>query len=79
VDLVPEQFVVEHHGARFMDQQGDGACVALDHVSRLCTIYEDRPWVCRQFDRGGTLCRKILISPSALRAHAATIAGSEKS
>jgi Fe-S-cluster containining protein len=39
VDDVPEEFVVEHQGVRCMDQQGDGACVALDPVTRLCTIY----------------------------------------
>ena len=71
VDFVPEKFVVTYNGARFMDQRGDGACAALDLVSRLCTIYEERPWVCRQFDRGGTLCRKILFGPEALRAHTA--------
>ena len=72
VDVVPEEFVAEYNGARFMDQTSDGACVALDPVSRLCTIYEDRPWVCRKFDRGGSLCRKILIGPAALRAHTAS-------
>jgi len=71
VDFVPEKYVVEYNGLQFMDQQGDGACVALDPVSRLCAIYEDRPWVCRKFDRGGALCRKILIGPAALRAHTA--------
>lgn len=74
VDFVPEKFVVEYHGMRFMDQQSNGACVALDPVTRACTIYEDRPWICRQFDRGGALCRKILIGPSALRAHTANTA-----
>ena len=71
MDFVPEKFVAEYNGARFMDQTSDGACVALDPVSRLCTIYEDRPWVCRKFERGGSLCRKILIGPAALRAHTA--------
>lgn len=60
VDHMPEKFVVEHDGVRCMEQRGDGACVALDPVTRLCTIYEDRPRVCREFDRGGELCRRIL-------------------
>ncbi len=59
-DVVPEEFVVEREGARCMDQQGDGACVALDPVTRLCTIYEDRPQTCRDFHRGEPLCRQIL-------------------
>jgi len=78
VDFVPERFVVEYNGAFFMDQKSDGACVALDPVSRACTIYEDRPWTCRQFDRGGVLCRKILIGPEALRLHSAKVPASEK-
>ena len=78
MDFVPEKFVVEYHGMRFMDQQSDGACVALDPVTRACTIYKDRPCICRQFDRGTSLCRKILIGPAALRAHTATAAAPEK-
>ena len=43
-----------------MEQRGDGACVALDPVTKLCTIYETRPTVCREFDRGSELCVKVL-------------------
>ena len=60
VDQVDEAFVVEHDGVRCMEQRGDGACVALHPVTKLCTIYEDRPRTCREFDRGGELCRRIL-------------------
>lgn len=61
-DVVPEEFVVEHAGARCMDQRGNGACVALDPISMLCTIYADRPQTCRDFNRGESLCRHILAS-----------------
>ena len=60
-DRVPEEFVVEHDGARCMDQHGDGACVALDPVTRLCTIYADRPQTCRDFTRGEPLCIRTLV------------------
>lgn len=60
VDSVPDEFVVEHDGVWCLDQRGDGACVALDPVTQLCTIYERRPQVCRDFRRGGALCRRIL-------------------
>jgi Fe-S-cluster containining protein len=66
-DEVPEEFVVEHEGVRCMDQRGDGACVALDPDTQRCTIYEHRPQVCRDFERGSALCRKILIGRHALR------------
>ncbi len=59
-DIVPEEFIVEREGARCMDQRNDGACVALDPVTKLCTIYEDRPQTCRDFSRGETICRRIL-------------------
>ena len=59
-DAVPEEYVVEHAGTRCMDQRGDGACVALDPLTLLCTIYADRPQTCRDFTRGESLCRQIL-------------------
>jgi Fe-S-cluster containining protein len=61
VDFVPEEFVVEHSGVRCMDQRGDGACAALDADTNRCTIYEQRPQVCRDFNRGSDLCRRILV------------------
>jgi Fe-S-cluster containining protein len=66
-DLVPEKFVVEHNGVRCMDQHGDGACVALHPVTRLCTLYETRPQTCRDFTRGESLCRQILDRPALAR------------
>jgi Fe-S-cluster containining protein len=60
VDDVPEHFVVEHAGVRYMDQRGNGACVALDPATLLCTIYERRPQVCREFKRGESLCRRAV-------------------
>jgi Fe-S-cluster containining protein len=59
---VPEEFIVEHAGVRCMDQRGDGACVALDPLTRHCTIYEHRPQVCRDFARGESLCRRQVLT-----------------
>ncbi len=66
-DCVPAEFVVLREGIRCMDQQADGACVALDPVTHLCTIYESRPWVCRTFRRGGALCR-LWLAPALAKA-----------
>jgi Fe-S-cluster containining protein len=60
LDHVPEELVVEHDGVRCMEQRGNGACVALDPTTRLCTIYESRPQVCRDFSRGESLCVRIV-------------------
>ena len=61
VDHIPEELVVEHAGVRCMDQEGDGACVALDRATQLCTIYERRPQVCRDFQRGSSLCHRAVL------------------
>ncbi|MBL9193892.1 MAG: YkgJ family cysteine cluster protein [Opitutaceae bacterium] len=59
-DHVPDVYVVEREGERCMDQRGDGACVALDPATRLCTLYDQRPLTCREFARGEALCRQVL-------------------
>jgi uncharacterized protein len=59
-DDVPPAMVADRAGIRFMDQQGDGACVALDRRTKSCTIYERRPQTCRDFRRGEALCRKTV-------------------
>ena len=61
-DRIPEELVAEHNGVRCMDQHGNGACVALDSATGLCTIYEIRPQVCRDFSRGEPLCRQAVSS-----------------
>lgn len=60
-DDVPAELVAVREGVRCMDQHGDGACVALDPATRLCTIYERRPQTCRDFARGSGLCREIVL------------------
>jgi len=64
VDDVPEEFVVEHGGIRSLDQRGNGACVALDPLTKLCTIYERRPRTCRDFKRAEALCRAVVARES---------------
>ena len=59
-DIVDEALVAAHDGVRCMDQRGDGACVALDAATMLCSIYETRPLTCREFNRGEGLCRAVL-------------------
>lgn len=67
IDNVPEAFVVEHDGVRCLEQRGNGACIALDPLTLLCTIYDRRPEICRRFERGGTLCHAILTRHAAIR------------
>jgi len=72
-DDVPEAYVVEHAGVRCMDQQGDGACIALDPDTQLCTIYDRRPQVCRDFERGGALCLRTVFGRRGTLAPAGTV------
>lgn len=73
-DRVPEALVVERDGVRYMDQQGDGACVALDRRTQRCTIYAQRPQVCRDFKRGEDLCRRAVLGRPGALASPATVA-----
>jgi Fe-S-cluster containining protein len=40
-----------------MNRLDDGWCSALDRQTHLCTIYENRPWICREFEMGSDECQ----------------------
>ena len=57
-DAPPERFVeTDRWGGQVMARLDDGFCAALDRSTRRCTIYAQRPGVCRDFDMGGDDCR----------------------
>ncbi len=54
---VPEVFVeVDKWGGSTMRRLEDGWCAALDRSTMLCSIYEKRPLICREFAMGGDDC-----------------------
>jgi Fe-S-cluster containining protein len=54
---VPESFIdTDAWGGDVMLRLDDGFCAALDRDTYLCTIYEKRPWVCREFASGSDDC-----------------------
>jgi Fe-S-cluster containining protein len=54
---VPDQFIErDKWGGRSMAQLDDGWCAALDRNTMLCTIYEQRPLICREFETGSCEC-----------------------
>jgi len=56
---VPERHIArDKHGGETMLRLDDGWCSALDRDTYLCTIYENRPWVCREFEMGAYDCRR---------------------
>jgi Fe-S-cluster containining protein len=54
---VPEKHIArDEWGGETMARLEDGWCSALDRSSLMCTIYENRPWICREFAMGSYEC-----------------------
>ncbi|MFP4294877.1 MAG: YkgJ family cysteine cluster protein [Halothiobacillaceae bacterium] len=54
---VPDKHVaIDQWGGETMLRLADGWCSALDRDTYLCTIYKNRPWVCREFEVGAPEC-----------------------
>lgn len=54
---VPERHIArDEWGGETMRRLADGWCSALDRDTFLCTIYENRPWICREFEMGSDEC-----------------------
>src|SRR5687767_13535096 len=50
--------LVEHDrwGGEVMARREDGWCAALDRATMLCSIYDRRPGICREYELGGSDC-----------------------
>ncbi len=54
---VPKEHITEDKwGGETMLRLDDGWCSAIDRETMLCTIYEQRPWICREFEMGSDEC-----------------------
>jgi len=54
---VPERFVErDEFGMQSMRRLHDGWCAALSRDTMACTIYEQRPLICREFKMGDYEC-----------------------
>ena len=54
---VPSEYIyVDAYGSESMLRLDDGLCSALDRDTQMCSIYENRPWVCREFEMGSYEC-----------------------
>ncbi|MEP1446325.1 MAG: YkgJ family cysteine cluster protein [Paraglaciecola sp.] len=54
---VPKKHIhVDANGSETMLRLDDGWCSALDRDTFMCTIYENRPWICREFEMGSYEC-----------------------
>lgn len=54
---VPERYIdIDAWGGQVMARLDDGWCAALDRQTLMCTIYDRRPLICREFEMGGSEC-----------------------
>ncbi len=57
---IPQQFIeTDRWGSTRMARLEDGWCAALDRNTMRCTIYENRPLICRELEMGGHECLSI--------------------
>lgn len=55
---VPERYIQYNNiGVDTMLRLDDGWCAALDRTTKMCTIYEKRPLICREFEMGSFDCK----------------------
>jgi Fe-S-cluster containining protein len=58
-DEPPEHFIdLDEDGLEIMGKGDDGWCAALDRDAMCCSIYDSRPFVCREFAMGGHDCKQ---------------------
>lgn len=58
-DQVPRHLVQRNaQGLEVMAQNEEGWCVAVDPLRMCCSIYEQRPAICRKFAMGSEYCRE---------------------
>src|SRR5690606_483173 len=54
---VPDRYIdTDAWGGQVMARLDDGWCAALDRQTLLCTIYDQRPLICREFEMGESEC-----------------------
>ena len=55
---VPDEHIaLDKWGGETMLRLEDGWCSALDRETFMCSIYKNRPWICREFEMGSYECR----------------------
>ena len=55
---VPDEHVSRDElGAETMLRLDDGWCSAMDRETFMCSIYENRPLICREYEMGSYECR----------------------
>lgn len=55
-DVPPSMIASSDWGGQVMRREEDGWCTALDRNTLRCTIYEQRPQLCRDYAMGSEEC-----------------------
>ena len=71
-DVPLELTAVDAWGGSVMARREDSWCAAVDRDTMLCTIYERRPSVCRDFELGGSDCLEERSKPAPIVWYEAT-------
>lgn len=59
-DVVPRHLVTRNaQGVEVMARNEEGWCAAIDPLHMRCSIYAERPLICRRFAMGGPYCRDV--------------------
>ena len=59
-DEVPEHLTTTTEaGLHVMARDEEGWCVGIDHNRMCCSIYANRPAICRKFRMAGPYCREV--------------------
>jgi Fe-S-cluster containining protein len=55
---VPDEHIErDKWGGETMLRLDDGWCSALDRDTYMCSIYDNRPWICREFEMASYECK----------------------
>jgi uncharacterized protein len=67
-DLVPDELLAEIDAIEFTQQdENGGPCIWLDPTTRQCRHYDERPFICREFEMGGEDCRNVRMTNESTR------------
>jgi Fe-S-cluster containining protein len=73
-DIPPDLTEQDRWGGWVMARLDDGWCSALDRKTLLCTIYERRPMICRDYHVGDFDCiqERLLHAAAPIESHVAS-------
>jgi Fe-S-cluster containining protein len=73
-DIPPGLTEQDRWGGWVMARLDDGWCSALDRSTLLCTIYQRRPMICREYQVGDFDCiqERVLLTAAPIESHVAS-------